>query len=58
MTEYIWSYCVVCNNYKRIEVNNKIFKKIEKLNLVHGENKRFIICKKCLKKMKEGEKNE
>ena len=53
MTECVWSYCIVCNNYKRMEINNKTFEKIEKLNLAHGESKRFIVCKKCLNKMKE-----
>ena len=58
MIRYIWSYCVVCNTYKRMEINNKTFKKLEKLDLIYGESKMFIICKECLKKMKEGEDSE
>lgn len=58
MTKYIWSYCLICNTYKRMEINNKTFEKLEKLDLIYGESKMFIICKECLKKMKEGENNE
>ena len=58
MTKYIWSHCVVCNTYKRMEIDNKTFKKLEKLDLIYGESKMFIICKECLKKMKEGEDSE
>ena len=58
MIRYIWSYCVVCNTYKRMEINNKTFKKLEKLDLIYGESKMFIICKKKKKKMKEGEDSE
>ena len=58
MTECIWSHCVVCDTYKRMEINNKTFKKLEKLDLIYGESKMFIICKECLKKMKEGEDSE
>ena len=54
MIRYIWSYCVVCNTYKRNEINNRTFKKLEKADLIYGESKIFIICKECLKKMKEG----
>ena len=58
MIRYIWSYCVVCDTYKRMEINNKTFKKLKKLDLIYGESKMFIICKECLKKMKEGEDSE
>ena len=54
MTKYIWSYCVVCNTYKRNEINNRTFKKLEKIDLIYGESKVFIICKECMNKMKEG----
>lgn len=54
MIRHTWSYCVICNTYKRNEINNRTFKKLEKIYLNYGESKIFIICKECMNKMKEG----
>ena len=58
MNKCIYSHCEICHTYRKREVDNKIFRKLEKLGLIYGKSKIFIICKECLKKMKEGEDNE
>ena len=52
--KYLYRYCCSCDTYKRIEVDNKLYKDLKRLGLIYGESKVFIICKECMNKMKEG----
>lgn len=54
MNKCIYSHCEICHTYRKIEVDNKMFRKLEKLELIYGKSKIFIICKECLNRMKGG----
>lgn len=58
MIRYIYSHCAICHTYSKREVNDKTFIKLEKIGLIYGKSKVFIICENCLNKMKEGGNNE
>ena len=54
MIRYIYSHCQICETYKKIEVNNRLYKNLKLFGLLHGESKVFTICKECMNKIKEG----
>ena len=51
MIRYIYSHCQICETYKKIEVNNRLYKDLKQLGLIYGESKVFTICKECFEKM-------
>lgn len=51
---YLYRYCICCETYKKIEVNNRLYKDLKLFGLLHGESKVFTICKKCMNEMKKG----
>ena len=52
--KYLYRYCYSCDTYKRIEVDNKLYKDLERMGLIYGESKVFTICQRCMNRMKEG----
>ena len=54
MNKCIYSHCEICHTYKRIEVDNKLYKDLKRLGLIYGESKVFTICQRCMNRMKEG----
>ena len=52
--KYLYRYCYSCDTYKRIEVDNKLYKDLERMGLIYGESKIFTICQRCMNKIKEG----
>ena len=52
--KYFYRYCYSCDTYKRIEVDNKLYKDLKRLGLISGETKVFTICQRCMNRMKEG----
>lgn len=58
MIRYIYSLCQICNTYKKIEVDDKMFNEMKNLRLIHRKSKIFVICKECLDKIKEVNKYE
>ena len=54
MIRYIYSHCQICETYKKIEVDNRLYKDLKLFGLLHGESKVFTICKECMNKIKEG----
>ena len=54
MNKCIYSHCEICHIYKRIEVDNKLYKDLKRLGLIYGESKVFTICQRCMNRMKEG----
>ena len=52
--KYLYRYCYSCDTYKRIEVDNKLYKDLERMGLTYGESKVFTICQRCMNRMKEG----
>ena len=52
--KYLYRYCCSCDTYKRIEVDNKLYKDLKRMGLIYGESKVFTICKRCMNKIKEG----
>ena len=56
---YLYRYCIYCETYKKIEVDNRLYKDLKRFGLIYGESKIFTICKECMNKIKEGvDKNE
>ena len=51
---YLYRYCICCDIYKRIEVDNKLYKDLKRLGLIYGERKVFTICQRCMNRIKEG----
>ena len=51
---YLYRYCICCETYKKIEVDNRLYKDLKLFGLLHGESKVFTICKECMNRMKEG----
>ena len=58
MAKYVYTHCEVCHTYSMREVDDKTFNELENLRLIYRKSKVFIICEKCLNKMKEGGDNE
>ena len=52
--KYLYRYWVWCETYKKIEVDNRLYKDLKLFGLLHGESKVFTICKECMNKIKEG----
>ena len=42
---YLYRYCICCETYKKIEVDNRLYKDLKRFGLLHGESKIFTICK-------------
>ena len=51
---YLYRYCIYCETYKKIEVDNRLYKDLKRFGLLYGESKVFTICKECMNKIKEG----
>ena len=52
--KYLYRYCCSCDTYKRIEVDNKLYKDLKRMGLIYEESKVFTICQRCMNRMKEG----
>ena len=52
--KYLYRYCYSCDTYKRIEVDNKLYKDLKRLGLMYWESKVFTMCQRCMNRMKEG----
>ena len=50
---YLYRYCIYCETYKKIEVDNRLYKDLKRFGLLHGESKIFTICKECFKRMEK-----
>ena len=55
---YLYRYSICCETYKKIEVDNRLYKDLKLFGLLHGESKVFTICKECMNKIKEVNKYE
>ena len=52
MNKCIYTHCEICHIYRKVEIDNKTFRKLEKLGLIYGKSKSFVICKECMNKIK------
>ena len=43
---YLYRYCICCETYKKIEVNNRLYKDLKRFGLLHGERGCFRIPEK------------
>ena len=51
--KYLYRFCYFCDTYKRIEVDNKLYKDLKRMGLIYGESKVFTICQRCMNRIKE-----
>lgn len=56
--KYLYRYCYSCDTYKRIEVDNKLYKELKRMGLIYGESKVFTICQRCMNRIKEEVNND